>query len=154
MDTRAAQDSVVGPTEHLPPLATPEQEMTRLLAFVSREKASDLHIKTGYPPFLRVGGHLRKVQLPPIPDSAFVNKMIFPLIPEGRLGEYDRNGAIDFSTQIPGGDRFRINVFKSEGETHIAMRRVQSDISDFEKLHLPDVYRDVISKTNEGLILV
>ncbi|MCA9239382.1 MAG: Flp pilus assembly complex ATPase component TadA, partial [Planctomycetales bacterium] len=49
---------------------------------------------------------------------------------------------------------FRINVFKSEGETHIAMRRVQSDISDFEKLHLPDVYRDVISKTNEGLILV
>ncbi|CAD7694838.1 unnamed protein product [Ostreobium quekettii] len=132
----------------------PEQVMTNLLNFVSRTKASDLHIKTGYAPTVRVGGHLRKVQMPAIPDSAFVNSMVLPLAPEGRLSEFDKNGSLDFSTQIAGGDRFRINIFKSRGETHVAMRRVQSEISDFNDLHLPDVYRDVISKVNEGLVLV
>ncbi|WP_197528129.1 type IV pilus twitching motility protein PilT [Posidoniimonas polymericola] len=133
---------------------SPTQVMNNLLAFVSRTKSSDLHIKTGYSPTVRIGGHLRKVQMPPIPDSAFVNAMVLPLAPEGRLSEFDKNGSLDFSTQIASGDRFRINIFKSQGDTHVAMRRVQSEISDFNKLNLPDVYREVISHVNEGLILV
>lgn len=128
--------------------------MARLLAFVSREKASDLHIKTGYAPYVRIGGHLRQVQLPAIPDSDFVNQMILPLVPEGRLNEFDQTGSLDFSTQIDSGDRFRINIFKSGGDTHIAMRRVQADISDFDALNLPPVYRKMITKVGDGLILV
>ncbi|TWT36167.1 Twitching mobility protein [Posidoniimonas corsicana] len=148
-------ESGVAPDTQSETLTTPPaQVMSNLLNFVSRTKASDLHIKTGYAPHVRIGGHLRKVQMPPIPDSAFVNGMVLPLAPEGRLSEYDKNGALDFSTQIPGGDRFRINIFKSQGDTHVAMRRVQSEISDFNTLNLPDVYRDVINNTSEGLVLV
>ncbi len=128
--------------------------MAKLLSFVSRAKASDLHLKTGYPPYVRIGGILRKVQLPVIPDSAHINKMILPLVPEGRLTEFDQTGSLDFSTQIESGDRFRINLFKAGGDTHVAMRRVQADIADFDALNLPDVYRQVISDVGDGLILV
>lgn len=135
-------------------LQAPDQEMAKLLSFVARAKASDLHIKTGYPPYVRIGGQLRQVQLPPIPNSDFVNRMIFGLIPPGRLSEFDNTGSLDFSTELPTGDRFRINIYRSRGDTHVAMRRVQAEISDFDDLNLPEVYRDMISKTHEGLILV
>jgi twitching motility protein PilT len=134
--------------------SSPAQQMAKLLSFVSRAKASDLHLKTGYPPYVRIGGILRKVQLPVIPDSAHINKMILPLVPEGRLTEFDQTGSLDFSTQIESGDRFRINLFKAGGDTHVAMRRVQAEIADFDALNLPDIYRQSISDVGDGLILV
>lgn len=134
--------------------STPAQQMTKLLNFVSREKASDLHLKTGYPPYVRLGGHLRRVQLPVLPDSSYINKMVLPLVPEGRLNEFDQTGSLDFSTQIESGDRFRINLFKAGGDTHVAMRRVQADISDFNDLNLPDIYRRMVTDVGDGLVLV
>jgi twitching motility protein PilT len=97
---------------------------------------------------------LRRVQLPVLPDSSYINKMVLPLVPEGRLGEFDQTGSLDFSTQIDTGDRFRINIFKAGGDTHVAMRRVQAEISDFDALHLPDIYRQQISEVGDGLVLV
>ena len=78
-----------------------------------------------------------------------------PLVPVNRMQDFETNGAIDFSASIPNGDRFRINVFQATGETHVAiLRRVQSEIPNFETLQLPDVYRKVISEVHEGLVLV
>ena len=154
---QASSDTAVGAPAGAPqvaPAVSPAAEMKKLLNFVAREKASDLHLKTGYSPYVRIGGRLRQVQLPPLPDSAFINKMVLPLVPEGRIAEFDQTGALDFSTEIETGDRFRINIYKSRGDTHVAMRRVQSDIADFEDLNLPSVYRRMISETTEGLILV
>jgi twitching motility protein PilT len=135
-------------------LQTPEAEMTRLLAFLSKHEASDLHLKVGYPPYTRIGGHLRKLELPPIPDTGFVHEMIRPLVPESRWGEYEAHGSLDFSAAGETGDRYRINIYRSKGDMHVAVRRVQSKIADFDALNLPPVYRDMISKTLEGLILV
>ena len=137
--------------DQLPP---PEEEIKQLLEFMTKSKASDLHLKVHYPPFLRIGGHLRHLQQPPLPDSNYVNGMIMPLVPVSRMQDLETNGAIDFSAGIPNGDRFRINVFQATGETHVAIRRVQSEIPDFEQLQLPDVYRKVISEVHEGLVLV
>ena len=135
-------------------LPSPQEEMQQLLEFMSRQKASDLHLKVNYPPYLRIGGQLRHLQQPALPDSGYIHEMIMKLMPADRTADFDARGALDFSTGIPGGDRFRINVFRSTGQMHVAIRRVQSEIPDFESLNLPDVYRDVISTTNEGLILV
>ena len=132
----------------------PADEMRRLLSFLSSNEGSDLHIKVGYPPYIRIGGHLRKLQLPPIPDTAYVNEMISPLVPSTRWREFEAHGSLDFSAAIDEGDRYRINIYRSTGNTHVAIRRVQAKILDFDSLHLPPVYRDLISKTTEGLVLV
>jgi twitching motility protein PilT len=132
----------------------PADEMRRLLTFLSTNEASDLHLKVGYPPYVRIGGHLRRLQLPPIPDTAYVNEMITPLVPESRWREFETHGSLDFSAALDEGDRYRINIYRSTGNTHVAVRRVQAKILDFDALSLPDVYRNLISKTTEGLVLV
>lgn len=135
----------------LPP---PEDEIASLLAFMHKNAASDLHLKVGSVPYLRIGGHLRRIQCPPLPDSEYVERMIVPMVPAGRLVEFEQNGAVDFSAKAESGDRFRINMFRSGGSTHVAIRRVQSQIPSFKDLHLPQVYHDTIMKSHEGLILV
>lgn len=137
--------------DQLPP---PEEEIRRLLQFMTENQASDLHIKVNYPPYIRIGGQLRHLQQPPIPDTAYVLEMVTPLMPSERVAEYESRGALDFSTGVPEGDRYRVNVFRSTGHMHVAIRRVQSEIPDFESLHLPDIYRKVIGECLEGLVLV
>lgn len=133
---------------------SPAEEMQRLLTFLSSNEASDLHLKVGYPPYVRIGGHLRKMQLPEIPDTAHINEMISPLVPASRWREFEMHGSLDFSAAIEAGDRYRINIYRSTGNTHVAVRRVQAKILDFDDLNLPAIYRDLISKTLEGLVLV
>jgi twitching motility protein PilT len=135
-------------------LLPPKEEIRKLLAFVCEQEASDLHLKVDYPPTVRVGGHLRRIDSPPLPSSEYVEEMMGSLLPPAKRAEYDKNGGVDFAVRSEGGDRFRVNVFRSEGEMHAALRRVQSKIPDFESLHLPDVYRQTIMKCHEGLILV
>ncbi|MCI0491669.1 MAG: PilT/PilU family type 4a pilus ATPase [Planctomycetes bacterium] len=128
--------------------------MRRLLASVSKNEGSDLHLKVGYPPYVRIGGHLRKLQMPPIPNTGYVHEMIRPLVPDKRWNEFETHGSLDFSAAIETGDRFRFNIYRSQGDIHVAARRVQSRILDFDELNLPEIYREVISNTLEGLVLV
>ena len=134
----------------LPPAA----EMKRLLSFLGKHGASDLHLKVGYPPYVRIGGHLRQLQLPAIPNTGQMTEMIRPLVPSGRWNEFEARGSLDFSSADSSGDRYRINIYRSMGDLHVAVRRVQSKILDFDELNLPEVYRETISKTVEGLVLV
>ncbi len=136
-----------------PPLP-PAEQMHRLLAFLTTHEASDLHIKVGYPPYVRIGGHLRKTQLPPIESTDLVQAMLAPLVPLSRWPEFQEHGSIDFSAAIDTGDRYRINIYRSRGDIHVAVRRVQAKILDFNGLNLPDIYREAITHINEGLILV
>jgi twitching motility protein PilT len=133
---------------------TPKEMMEKLLVGMSQLGASDLHLKVGQPPYYRVAGHLRRVELPPLPNTQFVEEMLSDLVPPSRREEYERRGDLDFSARGSGNDRFRINVFRSTGETHSAIRRVQSQIPTFEELHLPEVYSRTISEKIDGLILV
>jgi twitching motility protein PilT len=135
----------------LPP---PVDEIKKLLAFVCANEASDLHLKVNYPPFVRIGGHLRKLDSPAFPDSEYVEQMMEVLLPPGRRSDYDERGCVDFAAYADSGDRFRINVYRSGGDMHAALRRVQSNIPSFEELHLPPIYSKVALRSLDGLILV
>jgi twitching motility protein PilT len=135
-------------------LLPPQEEIKKLLAFVSKNEASDLHLKVGYPPSIRIGGHLRKLQSPPLPNSEYVEAMLAELVPPGRHEEFVQHGGLDLAASSESGDRFRINMYRSTGKVHVALRRVQSNIPTFEDLNLPDVYRRTIMKSIEGLVLV
>jgi len=92
--------------------------------------------------------------MPPIPDSAYVEAMLSELVPSTRRAEFESKGDLDFSSRGSTGDRYRINMFRSTGDTHASIRRVQSAIPTFDELHLPSVYQQTIQNTNDGLILV
>jgi len=134
----------------LPPAA----EMKRLLSFLGKHGASDLHLKVGYSPYVRIGGYLRQLQLSPIADTGHMTDMVRPLVPSNRWIDFETRGSLDFSAADDEGDRYRVNIFRSMGELHVAVRRVQSKILDFDDLNLPEIYRKMISDTSEGLILV
>jgi twitching motility protein PilT len=116
--------------------------------------ASDLHLKVGYPPYLRVAGTLRKPEVDAITSNEEMEALVNPMIPPTRRHILDEMGGLDFSYKGLGADRFRVNVFRAMGELHVAIRRVQSKIPSFEELHLPPIHGKVVSKTHEGLVLV
>jgi twitching motility protein PilT len=124
----------------------------RLMEAMGRLSASDLHIKVGVPPTYRVNGILRPVQGPPLTaDEA--DHIVDPIFPQKLAQRYENEGAVDFATFI-GEDRFRCNVYRSGGHLNMAARRVKSDIPTYEALRLPEIYNDIVEKTNEGLVLV
>ncbi|MGB0716490.1 MAG: type IV pilus twitching motility protein PilT [Phycisphaerae bacterium] len=128
--------------------------MSQLLVGMSQLNASDLHLKVNYPAYYRIAGHLRKLEMPPIDASSYLDEMLRTLVPPSRLPEFDAKQDLDFSSHGPSGDRFRINVYRSTGETHAAIRRVQSKIPSFEELCLPAIYQKVALDKLEGLVLV
>lgn len=135
-------------------LQAPEVEIQQLLEFVCKSRASDLHLKVGYAPYVRIGGKLKKVDTPPIPDTEYMEKMMDALMPAGKREDFERTGGLDFAARVDSGDRFRINLYRTGGDMHAALRRVQNTIPNFEDLNLPEIYRTTISKTLVGLVLV
>jgi len=138
-------------SEQLPP---PKDAIEQLLVSMSQFDASDLHLKVGYAPYYRIAGVLRKTHMAPLPDRAYVEGMLEELLPPTRRAEFDAHGALDFSARGSTGDRYRINMFRSTGEVHASIRRVKSKIPAFEDLHLPPIYEQVITKNQDGLVLV
>lgn len=134
--------------------ANPSETMQTLLNGTTQFLASDLHLKVGYAPFYRVGGLLRKTSMPVIDTNEYMESMLKSIIPPHKLHDYETNGSIDFSYKGSMGDRFRCNIYRSMGEMHAAIRRVQSKIPNYEDLNLPAVYEQLISRTKEGLICV
>jgi len=135
-------------------LMTPREAIQRLLAGMTQHGASDMHLKVGYSPCYRITGNLRKLDMTPFPDSKYIEEMLVDLVPEGRRDDFRQHGDLDFSARGLNGDRYRINVFHSTGDTHASIRRVQSQIPTFEQLHLPAVYVDTVNKNQDGLILI
>jgi len=128
--------------------------MEKLLGSMGQLGASDLHLKVHYSPYYRIAGHLRRVDMAPIASSDMLDEMLRDLVPEARRVEFHTSSDLDFSARGASGDRYRINVFRSTGEMHVAIRRVQSKIPTFDDLNLPKVYEETISKHFDGLILV
>jgi twitching motility protein PilT len=125
----------------------------RLLAGMRKLNASDLHIKVGIPPVYRVGGLLKTVAAEPISEEE-ADHLLDPLVTDALRLKFENGGNLDFATHLKDGDRFRINMFRSGGHTHAAIRRVKAEIPNYENLHLPPIYGQIIETCMEGLVLV
>ena len=115
-------------------LLPPKENMQKLLLSMGQLEASDLHLKVLYAPYYRVAGQLRKVDMPPLPNSQYINEMLIDLVPEQRRTEFHEGRDLDFSALVASGDRFRINVYRASGEVHAAIRRVKNKIPSFEEV--------------------
>ncbi|MCJ7544370.1 MAG: PilT/PilU family type 4a pilus ATPase [Phycisphaerae bacterium] len=114
--------------------------------------ASDLHIRPGTPPYLRVDTMIKPTTSDP-PTAEEIEAMASELMTAKQAAFFTEHGSIDVAYEVPGGDRFRVNVYRQRGRVSMAVRRVTRDIPDFATLHLPAVL-EKISQAHQGLVLI
>ncbi len=119
---------------------------------MTKEGASDLHLKTGGPPHIRIRTRIFPAKHPPL-SSEEVEAMVREILDEREWNVLLETGSIDVAEELPGSDRFRINVFRQRGQLSLSVRRVSRDIPTFEQLHLPPQIAR-IAEHQAGLILV
>ncbi|MHC4394454.1 MAG: type IV pilus twitching motility protein PilT [Planctomycetota bacterium] len=129
-----------------------EPELNKFFRAAVKTQASDLHLKVGQPPKLRLYSKLKNTTGEIITKEA-VERLVFELLSPEQKDYFVKNGTIDFAYEIGTEDRFRINIFRQRGVISLAARRVSSDIPLFETLHLPLVIQN-IADGSQGLILV
>ena len=129
-----------------------EKKIHPLLEAECKFRASDLHLKVGAPPLLRLKGEVRPLDLPAFKPGE-IEHLIYPIMREEQRIVFDDTGDMDFAYSLPGQGRFRINVFKQRGQVSVAIRRVQIEIPTYEELHLPSVVADIASHL-QGLVIV
>ncbi|MHC5028173.1 MAG: type IV pilus twitching motility protein PilT [Planctomycetota bacterium] len=129
--------------------------MPRLLAKLKQVEASDLHIKVGSPPVVRIASILHKIDAPSL-SADDTRTLLMQIVPENLLGDLEQKGGVDFSHHIGEGaaERFRCSVFTAGGGLHAAIRRVNPKVPDFNELHLPPIYEKVTASTHEGLVII
>jgi twitching motility protein PilT len=125
----------------------------KMLLGMKQHSASDLHIKVGVPPTYRINGLLRALGSGPL-DADEADHLLDPIVPEQLKQKFIDRGDLDFATFNSEGDRFRVNMYRSGGHVAAAIRRVKAEIPSYAELHVPDIYGELITRTNEGLILV
>lgn len=127
-------------------------DLIDLLTFTTTSGASDLHLSAGAPPIVRVDGRMRKLDLPVLSGEQ-VHRLIFDLMTDEQRRRYEERLELDFSREIAGVGRFRINVFhQSRGEAAV-LRSIPTEIRSCEALGLPPVVES-LSTRERGLVLV
>ncbi len=115
-------------------------------------EASDLHLKVGMPPKVRIQGRLKSTTGQIMTEES-VEKLVFEILSEEQKNFFLENGALDFAWQVGQMDRFRINIFRQRGFVSLSARHITSNIPPFESLHIPPIV-EKIAEVHEGMVLV
>jgi twitching motility protein PilT len=128
------------------------KQIDELLKEMVVRNASDLHIKAGSPPVIRVDGDLLLIDAPPMsPEDT--KDAAASIMTDKQIRRFSEHNEIDFAYSAPSLGRFRVNVFRQRGSISIAMRQVSTKIPSFEELHLPEIIRRLALEPR-GLVLV
>jgi twitching motility protein PilT len=127
-------------------------DISELLAFSVKNKASDLHLSAGLPPMLRVHGDVRRLNVDAL-EHKEVHRMIYDIMNDGQRKVYEERLEIDFSFSIPGLSRFRVNAYNQERGASAVFRTIPSKILTLEELNTPKIFADFALKPR-GLVLV
>lgn len=127
-------------------------DISDLLAFSVKNKASDLHLSAGLPPMIRVHGDIRKINLPAM-DHSQVHDMIYDIMNDTQRKVYEETLECDFSFEIPNLARFRVNAFNHNRGAGGVFRTIPSKILSLEDLKCPPIFKE-IANTPRGIVLV
>lgn len=127
-------------------------DIAQLLAFGVKNNASDLHLSAGLPPMIRVDGDVRRINVDPL-DHKQVHSMIYDIMNDRQRKDYEEYWETDFSFEIPGLARFRVNAFNQNRGAGAVFRTIPSKILTLEDLGAPGIFKD-ISEYPRGIVLV
>ena len=127
-------------------------DIAQLLAFGVKQGASDLHLSAGLPPMIRVDGDIRRINVPEM-EHKQVHDMIYDIMSDKQRKDYEEFLETDFSFEIPGLARFRVNAFNHNRGAGGVFRTIPSKILSLEDLGCPKIFKD-ISEYPRGIVLV
>jgi twitching motility protein PilT len=127
-------------------------DLDGLLRFAVEQGASDVHVKVGARPRLRIDGRLREAPFDTV-EPADTERVVIAIMPRARLDGFAANHEADFMYSIAGLGRFRASAFRQRGWAGLVLRRVLPGIPGFEALGLPSVVPDLLAHTH-GMVLV
>jgi len=127
-------------------------DITQLLAFSVRNKASDLHLSAGLPPMIRVHGDVRRINVDPLAHKQ-VHDMVYDVMNDSQRKTYEETMECDFSFEIQGLSRFRVNAFNQQRGAGAVFRTIPSKILTLEELRALKVFGE-LSLKSRGLVLV
>src|ERR1700694_5318686 len=130
-----------------------EPEINRYFRMVMKHEASDLHLKVGQPPMMRMRGDIVKLNAPPLTQED-MERLLLPGLKEKHRKILEEEGGVDFS-YIIGNDecRFRVSLFKQRGRLSLVSRRVNTNIPTFKDLGLPESIES-LCKFSDGLVIL
>src|SRR5215203_6014855 len=130
-----------------------EPEVNKLFRMVMKHEASDLHLKVGQPPMMRLRGDIRRVDMRPLTQEDMERLLLTILSPRQRK-ILDDEGGVDFSWVIGQDEcRFRVSLFKQRGKLSLVSRRVNNSIPSFAQLGLPPTI-EKLCHFSEGLVIL
>ncbi len=127
-------------------------EITELLVFSQKNKASDLHLSTGSPPILRVHGEMIPMKMPPLTGEK-IKHLLYSILTEQQRTDYERELEIDFALSFSQEMRFRVNAFNNIAGPAAVMRSIPTKILTLEQLNAPPILKE-LTELPKGLILV
>ena len=127
-------------------------DITQLLAFSVKNKASDLHLSAGLPPMIRVHGDVRRINVDPL-EHKQVHDMVYDIMNDSQRKAYEETLECDFSFEIQGLARFRVNAFNQNRGAGAVFRTIPSKILTLEQLNTPKVFAELALKPR-GMVLV
>lgn len=127
-------------------------DITELLAFSAKQGASDLHLSAGLPPMIRVDGDVRRINLPAM-DHQQVQALVFSIMNDAQRVEFEKHLEIDFSFEVPGVARFRVNAFNQNRGAGAVFRTIPAKVQSMDELGMGEVFRKM-TDAPRGLVLV
>jgi len=127
-------------------------DIAQLLTFSVKNKASDLHLSAGVPPMIRVDGDMRRINMPLL-EHKEVFDMVYDIMNDKQRKDYEEFLECDFSFEIPGLARFRVNAFNQNRGAAAVFRTIPSKILSLEQLGAPNIFKE-IAETPRGIVLV
>ena len=134
-----------------PPQA-PAFSLNDLLIYMSKQQASDLHLKPMRPPLVRVQGKLIPVKTEPL-KPADLDRMLLPLLNRVQREKFDQTQSVDFGYGVPGVARFRANLYMQRGTVGAVFRRIPIQVQSIDALELPIAVKDM-TQIPDGLVIV
>ncbi len=127
-------------------------DIAELLTFSVKNNASDLHLSAGLPPMIRVDGDMRRINVPPLEHRA-VHALVYDIMNDKQRKDYEEFLETDFSFEIPGIARFRVNAFNQHRGAAAVFRTIPSKVLTLEELKAPAIFKTII-EVPRGLVLV
>src|SRR2546421_2392775 len=115
-------------------------------------RGSDLYVKVGTPPHVRIDGRLHPAPFPAV-ELSESEKLAEEIVPPGRSRELEEHGELDYALSVSGVGRFRVHLYRQRGSLAIVFRRVIPGIPSWERLGLPPIVEKLAGEPH-GLILV
>src|SRR5262245_31410897 len=146
-------DQIIQADQQAVATARREPEVNKLFRMVMKHEGSDLHLKAGLPPMMRLKGDIRQMQMPALSQED-MERLIFPILNERLRHILEETGGADFAHVIGNDEcRYRVNLFRQRGKLSLVARRVNTKVPTFEKLGLPPSI-EKLCHHDQGMIIL